>query len=83
MIPPRFQPVLEELAPLTARFRDAGHRLYLVGGSVSAAGAAEQHLPDQAPPALGAKLTVVNVWATWCAVCREEIPALNAVRLSA
>ncbi|MEY4339268.1 MAG: hypothetical protein RLZ14_1118 [Actinomycetota bacterium] len=34
MIPPRFQPVLEELAPLTARFAAAGHRLYLVGGSV-------------------------------------------------
>jgi poly(A) polymerase len=34
VIPPRFQPVLDELAPLTARFRDAGHRLYLVGGSV-------------------------------------------------
>jgi poly(A) polymerase len=34
VIPPRFQPVLEELAPLTARFRDAGHRLYLVGGTV-------------------------------------------------
>ncbi len=34
MIPPRFQTVLDELAPLTARFRDAGHRLYLVGGSV-------------------------------------------------
>ena len=34
MIPPRFQPVLEELAPLTQRFRAAGHRLYLVGGSV-------------------------------------------------
>lgn len=34
MIPPRFQPVLEELAPLTQRFRDAGFRLYLVGGSV-------------------------------------------------
>lgn len=34
MIPPRFQPVLDELAPLTARFREAGHRLYLVGGSV-------------------------------------------------
>ncbi|MFZ4719771.1 MAG: CCA tRNA nucleotidyltransferase [Ilumatobacteraceae bacterium] len=34
MIPPRFQPVLEELAPLTERFRSAGHRLYLVGGSV-------------------------------------------------
>lgn len=34
MIPPRFQPVLDELAPLTARFVEAGHRLYLVGGSV-------------------------------------------------
>jgi poly(A) polymerase len=34
VIPPRFQPVLDELAPLTARFRAAGHRLYLVGGSV-------------------------------------------------
>jgi poly(A) polymerase len=34
VIPQRFQPVLDELAPLTARFRDAGHRLYLVGGSV-------------------------------------------------
>ena len=34
MIPPRFQSVLEELEPLTARFRAAGHRLYLVGGSV-------------------------------------------------
>ena len=34
MIPPRFQPVLDELAPLAARFREAGHRLYLVGGTV-------------------------------------------------
>ena len=34
MIPPRFAPVLEEMAPLSARFRDAGHRLYLVGGTV-------------------------------------------------
>ena len=34
MIPPRFRPVLEELAPLTQRFRDAECRLYLVGGSV-------------------------------------------------
>ena len=34
MIPPRFQPVLDELEPLTARFRAAGHRLYLVGGTV-------------------------------------------------
>lgn len=34
MIPARFQPVLEELAPLTSRFGAAGFRLYLVGGSV-------------------------------------------------
>ena len=34
MIPPRFAPVLEEMAPLAARFRAAGHRLYLVGGTV-------------------------------------------------
>ena len=34
MIPARFQPVLDELAPLATRFTGAGHRLYLVGGSV-------------------------------------------------
>ena len=34
MIPERFQPVLAELAPLSDRFRAAGFRLYLVGGTV-------------------------------------------------
>ena len=34
MIPDRFVPVLAELAPLATRFADAGHRLYLVGGTV-------------------------------------------------
>ena len=34
MIPARFQPVFAELAPLSDRFRAAGHRLYLVGGTV-------------------------------------------------
>ena len=34
MLPARFAPVLDELAPLVARFRERGHRLYLVGGSV-------------------------------------------------
>ncbi|MEM9745956.1 MAG: CCA tRNA nucleotidyltransferase [Actinomycetota bacterium] len=34
MVPERFEPVLRELAPLAERFADAGHRLYLVGGSV-------------------------------------------------
>lgn len=34
MIPERFAPVLRELTPLAERFRAAGHRLYLVGGTV-------------------------------------------------
>lgn len=34
MIPERFSPVLTELAPLAERFAAAGHRLYLVGGTV-------------------------------------------------
>ena len=34
MIPDRFAPVLAELAPLAERFSAAGHRLYLVGGTV-------------------------------------------------
>jgi poly(A) polymerase len=34
VVPERFAPVLRELAPLTTRFRDAGHQLYLVGGTV-------------------------------------------------
>lgn len=34
MLPARFEPILDELAPLVERFRAHGHRLYLVGGSV-------------------------------------------------
>ena len=34
MVPERLLPVLHELTPLAARFREAGHRLYLVGGTV-------------------------------------------------
>ena len=34
MIPARFTPVLADLQPLTDRFRAAGKRLYLVGGTV-------------------------------------------------
>jgi poly(A) polymerase len=34
VIPDRFRPVLEESQPLTDRFRGAGHRLFLVGGTV-------------------------------------------------
>jgi poly(A) polymerase len=34
MVPERFENVLAELAPLTERFGEAGHRLFLVGGTV-------------------------------------------------
>jgi poly(A) polymerase len=34
VIPDRLVPVLEELEPLAERFRSAGHRLYVVGGTV-------------------------------------------------
>lgn len=34
MIPERFEPVLRELQPLRDRFAAAGHRLFLVGGTV-------------------------------------------------
>ena len=34
MIPARFTPIFEEMAPLATRFRAAGHRLFLVGGTV-------------------------------------------------
>lgn len=34
MVPERFRPVIESLAPLSERFAAAGHRLYLVGGPV-------------------------------------------------
>ncbi len=34
MVPERFGPVLREVAPLAERFRAAGYRLYLVGGTV-------------------------------------------------
>jgi thiol-disulfide isomerase/thioredoxin len=27
---------------------------------------------------LGGRLTVVNLWASWCSVCRKEMPVLEA-----
>ena len=52
MIPERFTPVLEELAPLTARFAAANKRLYLVGGTVRdllLGPPSDAHLPGASP----------------------------------
>jgi poly(A) polymerase len=46
MIPERLRPLLEETAPLAARFAAAGWRLYLVGGSVRDAILGEQVAQD-------------------------------------
>jgi len=46
MIPERLRPLLEETAPLAERFRAAGWRLYLVGGSVRDAILGKEFAPD-------------------------------------
>lgn len=38
---------------------------------------------DGAPASLGdfrGKVVVLNLWATWCAPCREEMPSLDALQ---
>ncbi len=51
MIPQRFAPILEELSPLAKRFRDAGFRLFIVGGIV------RDLLLDRGPDSLDFDLT--------------------------
>lgn len=42
--------------------------------------------PDGKPMSIGSfkgKTLLVNLWATWCVPCREEMPALNALQSKA
>lgn len=68
MIPARIQPLLEATAPIAARFSNAGHRLYLVGGSVRQAivgsaldGAVDYDLTTDARP--DQTEAIVRPWA--------------------
>lgn len=69
--------------------RSHGAALFLVGWCTLAFAATEG---QPAPPILAklldgtafnladdsGKVVIVNIWATWCAPCREEMPALDA-----
>ena len=35
---------------------------------------------DRSPDTWGGKVVIINAWATWCAPCRHEIPALAALQ---
>ncbi|MBF0103778.1 MAG: TlpA family protein disulfide reductase [Deltaproteobacteria bacterium] len=38
------------------------------------------HEPFQLKDHIGKKVILLNLWATWCPACREEIPVLNQIQ---
>jgi poly(A) polymerase len=86
MVPDRFTPVLDELAPLAERFRAAGHRIYLVGGTVRdlllGAGRRDHDLDlttDARPPEIKALL---QGWADAVWTQGERFGTIGAMRRS-
>ena len=42
--------------------------------------AAGQAVPGLSPQSLQGRVSLVNVWASWCVPCHDEAPLLNALR---
>ncbi len=88
MIPDRFAPLFDELRPLVERFTAAGHRLYLVGGSVrdlfvdpGAASAAEPFDVDLTTPARPDEIKrLVDGWADAVWTQGERFGTIGALR---
>lgn len=49
----------------------------LVGQTVPEFTALDQHGQDAGTAALRGRVAVLNVWATWCQPCREELPRVE------
>jgi poly(A) polymerase len=87
VIPERFQPVFDELAPLTQRFAKAGFPLYLVGGTVRdllVGGERSDFDFDATTPALPADIKkLLHGWADSVWNLGEKFGTIGAMKRSA
>lgn len=66
-------------APLLRRTIALCSALACLGAGAAAAPFTAARAIDGSPISTTGQVTVVNYWATWCAPCRAEMPALDAV----